>query len=272
MSTASSTRGQLPTLIDHLAVSIKLAMKSLIYSKKWLLYLILSLVPLFLTALSTDPLLGNSTAQSAYVDVFVGTILFLFFTFSCLLLALPVSGDEISDRFFELILVRPVRKEVLWTARWIVTHVSVFVLNFVIASMYFVYFHFVDDNSLTLDELARNVDLLQGTALLLMAATLIYGGLFLTVGFIGRRGLSIGIIIAIFELLFLNTLFLTDEPYIPRTHLQVIADHVFGSLYTYTPGQNKVAPELWVSQTYTVIMALLFFIVGMFYLKYREYN
>ncbi len=258
--------------LENLVLSINLAVKSLMFSKKWLLYAFLALVPMFLLSLTSNPLLQNANAKEAYVDLFIGSILFLFFTFSCLLLALPVSSDEISDRFFELILVRPVRKEVLWISRWIVTFASVFLLNFMIATAYYVYFHVVDGNAKMPNDLINNIYLLQSTALLLVAATLIYSGLFLTVAFLGRKGLGIGILLAIFELIFSNMLFLQDEPIMPRTNLQVIADEVFGSLFTYTPDSNKVAPELWFSWTYAFIAAVLFFIIGMLYLKYREYN
>ncbi len=258
--------------IENLILSVNLAFRSLIYSKKWLLYAILALVPMLLLSLTSNPLLSNDDAKEAYVDLFIGSILFLFFTFSCLLLSLPVSSDEISDRFFELLLVRPIRKEILWTSRWIVTHVSVLLLNFIISTLYYVFFHVSDPNAKLPDDLIGNAYLLSSTFMLLVAATLIYGGMFLTVAFIGRRGFTIGILLAIFELLFLNTLFLQDEPYIPRTNLQVIADEVFGTLFTYNPSANKVAPELWFSWTYSILAAMLFFFLGLLYLRYREYN
>ncbi len=273
INTPTTTTPFVVSEIEKLIISIKLAFRSLFFGKKWMVYTILALTPLLLTMLATDKLLGNDDAKAAYVDVFIGSILFLFFTFSCLLLSLPISGDEISDRFFELMIVRSIRRETLWLSRWIVVHVSVFLVNFGISIIYYVYFHLVDPNANIIDDLISDLHLLEGTAIVILAGTLVYGGLFLTVAFIGRKGLSIGILLAIFELFFLGILFLDDEPYIPRTNLQVIADKSFGPLYTYTPSNPlKTLPDVIFSWTYVIIVAAAFFLIGMMYLKYREFN
>ncbi|MFX0114439.1 MAG: hypothetical protein ACFFB3_07815, partial [Candidatus Hodarchaeota archaeon] len=89
------------------------------------------------------------------------------------------------------------------------------------------------------------------------------------VGFIGNRGFTLGVVLAIFELFLLSLLFLSDEPYIPRTNLQVIADDLFGSLYNYTP---KGAEDLLFSWAYVGLLAVGSLVAGALYLRIRQFN
>ena len=106
-------------------------------------------------------------------------------------------------------------------------------------------------------------------ATFLIAATLSYSGIFLIVGFIGRRGFSLGVILCIFELFFLSLLFLEDEPYIPRTNLFVIADSLFSPTFTYN---SSKAPDLLFSLGYVAFMGIIWFILGAYYIKRRQFE
>jgi len=255
-----------PNSLEKAFVSFELALKSCFYSRKWLIFLILALLPLGITLLVEDRLLGNPTVRSAFVDTFIGFQFLLFFTFSCLILALPMSADEISDHIIDLYLVRPIRREMLWAARWVAGSVAVLILNFVISIIYYTYFHVVEED---FSGLIDDVDLLGKTSIFLVAATLAYAGIFLLVGFIGNRGFTLGVFLAMFELFLLSLIFLTDEPYIPRTNILVIADSLFGSLYNYDP---KGTPNLFFSWGYVGLLALGSFVAGALYLRIREFN
>ncbi|MFQ5977558.1 MAG: hypothetical protein ACE5OZ_05465 [Candidatus Heimdallarchaeota archaeon] len=255
-----------PTDLEKAFVSFELALKSLFFGRKWVIFLILGLFPLTFTLLVEDRLLGSPDVRTAFVDFFIGFQYLLFFTFSCLILSLPMSADEISDHVIDLYLVRPVKREILWGARWLAANVSVFLLNFGVAIIYYVYLHVViEDFSGIIDDR----DLLSSAFVFLLAATLSYAGVFLLVGFIGNRGFTLGVVLAIFELFLLSLLFLADEPYIPRTHLQVIADELFAPLYTYSP---KGSVDLLFSWSYVGLLAVGSLIAGAVYLRIREFN
>jgi hypothetical protein len=256
----------IPNDLEKAIVSFQLALKSLFLGRKWIIFLILGLFPLTFTLLVEDRLLGNPDAKAAFVDLFIGFQYLLFFTFSCLILSLPMSADEISDHIIDLYLVRPVKREVLWGERWLAANVSVFLLNFAVAVVYYLYFHIVDDD---ISGIIDNLDLLSSAFIFLVAATLAYAGVFLFVGFIGNRGFTLGVILAIFELFLLSLLFLSDEPYIPRTNLQVIADDLFGSLYNYTP---KGTEDLLFSWAYVGLLAVSSLVAGALYLRVRQFN
>ncbi|MFX1512799.1 MAG: hypothetical protein ACFFCQ_09455 [Promethearchaeota archaeon] len=258
----------IPTELEKMLVSMNIAFKSLFRGRKWLVFTILSLIPLFLTLLIDDKLLGNRNAEYAFVDIFLGFQFFLFFSFGCLILALPISSDEISDHVIDLYLVRPVRREVLWASRWIVLNISLIVVNFGISLVYFLYFHFWDDSADFFSSVIDDAYLLVDAFFFILAASLVYGGLFLLVGFIGRRGFALGVMLAIFELFFLSLLFLSDEPYIPRTNLQVIADKVFDPVYTFDVDK---APDFLFSLGYVGFVAVAIFLIGTYYLSNRQF-
>ncbi|MHA2272920.1 MAG: hypothetical protein ACXACI_13725 [Candidatus Hodarchaeales archaeon] len=255
-----------PNELEKAIVSFQLALKSVFFGRKWIIFLVLGLFPLTFTLLVEDRLLGNPDARAAFVDLFIGFQYLLFFTFSCLILSLPMSADEISDHVIDLYLVRPIRREVLWGARWLAANVSVLLLNFSIAIIYYLYFHVVEED---FSGIINDLDLLSSAFIFLVAATLAYAGIFLFVGFIGNRGFTFGVTLAIFELFLLSLLFLADEPYIPRTNLQVIADDLFGNLYNYTP---KGTEDLLYSWGFVGLLAVVFFVVGAAYLRIREFN
>ncbi len=261
----------IPTELEKMILSINISFKSLFRGRKWVIFVILSMLPLFLTLLIEDKLLGNRDAAHAFIDNLVGAQFLLFFTFGCLILALPISSDEISDHIIDLYIARPVRREVLWASRWIVVNVSVIVVNFGISVIYYLYFHFWDDSEDFFASIMDDSYLLVDAFFFIVAATLTYGGLFLLVGFIGKRGFALGVMLSIFELFFLTLLFLRDEPYIPRTNLFVIGDNLFDPMFPreYLPDNP---PDILFSWGYVGFVAIAVFLIGMYYVSQRQFE
>ena len=253
----------LSTELDKTLVSIEIAFKSLFKGRKWMIYVFLYLLPLILFFLFVeDKLMGAADAPTAFMNNYF-LLFWVFFTFGCLIFALPMSSDEISDHIMDFYLVRPVRREVLWFSRWFALNVSIIAVNFVLALIYYLYFHFFDTPDF-LTSVVDNTYLLFDVFLYTCAASLIYGGIFLLVGFIGNRGFSLGVLLAIFEMFFLSIFFLADEPYIPRTNLSVIGDELFD------PQTVSSSDFLW-SLGYVAFVAIGTFIVGAYFVRRREF-
>lgn len=262
---------QHPDFFSKMLVSIQLEAKTIFFSRKWLIYLFMVLIPLFFQLFSSDPLGGNSPEEALISDIVLG-IQLLFFSFGCLFLALPISSDEITDNVIDLYLIRPIPRYMLYFARWIVLMVSLIILNTLISLIYYLYFQLLDPSSTGISGLIDSVNLIFQILIFYSLASLVYGSLFLFVGFLGRRGLTIGTILAIFELFFVRLLFLRDNANMPATNLQVIADELFGKLYTYNVPTNVVLPDLTTSLLYVIITTILFIAAGMYYFRRKQIN
>lgn len=259
-----SQQNQLVSPVTKFVLSFELALKSLIFSRKWFLYIILGCVPLFFTLIGGDYLLGEATVKGAFLNMFMTFHFGFFFVFGTLMLMLPVSSDEIQDNVIDLFLIRPIRREVLYVARWLALVLANIVVNFFIVIIYYVFYHIADGaNPLS------NIDVLMQAFLFLIPASLIYSGLFLLVGFMGRRGFSMGVFIAILELFFLSLLFLNDDPIIPRTNLKVIASELFGGAYNYSA---QGIPDLTEALLYVIGVSVGLVVAGCLYFRQQQFD
>lgn len=266
METVSEQKGKL-------LVSVSIAIKSLIYGRKWVIYLSLAMLPLLLSLMVDDHLMGNPDGPAAFVDFLLGFFFFFLFTFGCLMLALPLSADEVTDHVTDLYLVRPVRRETMWISRWIVVNLAVFTINVLISTIYYIYFHLVDPNQSFADKFVDNLVLLLAAYAFFAIATLTYAGLFLFVGFIGNKGFTLGMILALVEQFFLSLLFLKDNKWIPRTNLVHLADKFFGTYFDYDDyGTLPKGLSILESWLYLIVFTLVFLVVGARYLKKREFK
>lgn len=251
-------------------INISIGIKSLIYGRKWVLFLSISMLPLLLTLLVDDHLMENPDAPSAFTDFYIGFFFLLLFNFGCLMMALPLSADEISDHITDMYLVRPIKRETFWLSKWIVVNLAIFVLNATIALIYYTYFHLMDDSEDFLTGFGNNLDLLFYSLIFILAASLMYGGIFLFVGFIGNKGFTFGIILALFEQFFLSLLFLANNKWIPRTNMLKIADRLFGKYFEYEDAPKGLSYfESWL---YLIIFTAVFLVIGAAYLRRREFK
>jgi hypothetical protein len=254
----------------QLRVSLLLSFKTLIFSRKWFIYVLLTLFPIALSFLIEDRLMGSSTAQEAFVGYYLGFVFLILFTFGCLLTALPVSSDEITDQMMDLYLVRPVRRETLWLARWIAVNATVIVINSILAFLILFYFSMFDEAGSTIDVLSSNMDVYLQTVVFISFASFMYSGVFLFVGLVGNKGFTFGLILALFEQFFLSLLFLENEPLIPRTNMLNIADWLYSDdLYEYhnLPDSLSLADSL----IYTVLFGLATLVLGALYMRKKEF-
>ncbi|MHA2362836.1 MAG: hypothetical protein ACXAC7_02680 [Candidatus Hodarchaeales archaeon] len=260
---------RMPTSMDKMRVTGELAFKTIFYSKKWIMYTIIALIPLFYTLFVEDKLLGAVDGSEAFIGI-VLVQFYIFFTFGCLFLALPVSSDEISDNVIDLYIIRPVRRELIYISRWIVLMISIILVNFLIATIYYTYYQFMDPNVDGVSGIIDNINMLFYALVLIIAFSLIYGSMFLFIGFIGEHGFTLGVLAAIFELFITGFLFLNDNPYMPRTNLQVIASELFPDKYfEYTVSG---VPDLFTSILYVIVSTVLFVAVGVYYFQNKEIN
>ena len=115
------------------------------------------------------------------------------FTFGTLLISLPVSSDEVTDNVIDLYLVRPIRRDVFWTSRWITVNIGVFIINTAIVTFYWLYFNSVDEGTTGFYEGFLQIVLYDTGAnhiglntywdmiILVAVATFTYSGLFLVI-------------------------------------------------------------------------------------------
>ncbi|OLS22020.1 MAG: hypothetical protein HeimC3_32850 [Candidatus Heimdallarchaeota archaeon LC_3] len=268
-----------PGLYRKMFVSFELSFKSLFFGRKWIIYLLLALFPLVFTLLSEDRLLGSDTVEDAFVNLFLGTALFFFFTFGCLIISLPFSADEISDHLLDLYIVRPISKEAIYFSRWVAYHLAIIAVNIFIAIIYFIFLHFISMNfsgnlitefSNTLELIINNFDLFLNSILAILYASVAYGGLFLIIGFIGNKAFTIGVIVALFERFFLSLLFLRDQWYLPSTNLQTIAVELFSPLVSYDPITD--VPDFVLAQSYLIFLSVVFLVFGLFFIRRKEFE
>ena len=256
-------------IINHISVSFMLASKSLIYSKKWLIYVFLSLAPFIFSILSADRLGGDSNGLQAFISVTMGMQFGFFYVFGVLLLALPFSSDEISDHIMDLYLIRPIHKEIIYFTRYVVLVLANTILNSLLVIFYYVYFYVVDNRDMVAD-----LGILRGTLTFFIIANIIYSALFIGIGFIGPRGFGIGVFVAIVELFFLSFLFLQDDAIIPRTNLKIIAHEFLGSAFPYN-GVNKMIAgySSYVNAViYVIVVTVGFLVAGFLYFKIRDFD
>lgn len=250
-------------------MNYKLSFMTLISGRKWFIFLLISMFPILISVLSGTYLLGSDTPRAAFMDVFMGIFYLLLFGWGALVVSLPLSADEISDNMMDLYIVRPIRRDVFWSSRWLANFTGLFLLNDLIATIYYVYFHAVDDMSTIFSDL----DVLVEAFLFMFFATLTYGGLYLFVCSLGDKGFTLGVMLAIFEPYFLSLLFLDSSKYIPRNNLLRLADKIYGSDFTLDGFNNfpKSLDMAW-ALSYVGIFALIFLIGGALYYRRREFS
>ncbi len=256
------------SIFSHIEMTFILGTKSLLYSKKWLIYVFLSLAPMFFSILNSNRLLGAANAKEAFVGVTMGLQFDFFYVFGVLLLALPFSSDEISDHILDLFLIRPIHKEVLYFTRYFVLVLANTIVNSFLVVSYFLYFNYIDKSSLF-----SNTETLLGILGFFIFANILYSALFLGIGFLGPKGFGIGVFVAIIELYFLNILFLNNDPLVPRTNLHIIANKFLGSDYPYNYKSNFITSlsSFQNAVVYVFVVTLLFLIIGYIYFKTRDF-
>ncbi len=261
---------------DKLINSIKIGFKTLFYSKKWLIYMVLALIFLPVIILIEIVIEGGTIKieypDEVFVDIIFDMLFPVIFIFGCLLISLPLSADEISDHSIELYLVRPIKREVYWLSRWIVVNIAVYCLNIIIYFVYFLFCYAFAKQGLFAG-MEDKLWVFGGVAILLLLATLIYSGSFLVVGMIGNRGLLLSFILAIFELFFISMFFLSDSPYIPQNNLYKIANDLLPDHFMKEDLKLRNVPkelnlqDAWI---YVTIFPIVVFVGGAFYLRMRE--
>lgn len=256
------------SIVSHVSTSLEIGIKSLLYSKKWFIYILLSLAPFIFSLLSSDRLAGDPDGLTAFISVTMEIQFGFFYVFGVLLIALPVTSDEISDHILDLFLIRPINKEIMYFTRYFVVFIANTVINSLLVIFYYVYSYVIDKRNM-IDDL----NLLAGVLIFYIYANLLYSALFVGIGFIGTRGFGIGVFVAIIELYFLNFLFLSDDALVPRTNLQIIANHYIGGSFPYNQTSNFIASltnfENAVIYVFVVTVALL--VAGLLYFKYRDF-
>ncbi|MHA2098256.1 MAG: hypothetical protein ACW99A_06190 [Candidatus Kariarchaeaceae archaeon] len=255
------------------SINLMLSLRTLFSGRKWVIFVVISLLPMLISILASDPLFGNETPKEAFVDFFIGIFFLFLFGWGALVISLPISADDISDNMIDLYLVRPIRRDSFWLSRWIANFIGLFLLNLLIAFIYYLYFHLAD----TPEDIFSNLSLMVSVMIFLVFATLTYGGLYLVVGSIGDRGFTLGVVLAIFEPYFLSLLFLQSSRYIPRNNVLKMADMAFGSSFDLDdqpPPLNSFPSSLttlW-AISYVLIFALIFLLLGTRYYRRRDFH
>ncbi|MCH8908458.1 MAG: hypothetical protein IH840_15330 [Candidatus Heimdallarchaeota archaeon] len=252
-----------------LKVSTVIGIKTILNSKKWLIYLIIAFLPLIIVVLVGDPLIGEESAEEAFISFFLGFVYIWIFAFGVLLIVLPLSSDEISDHITDLYLVRPIRRETYWFSRVIATNVGVFSTTLLIALVYFLFFNLFDKPL----EIIDNIGILVKTTLFVFFASIVYSGLYLLVTSTKKSGFTYGIMFAVVEQFFLPFLFLADSRYIPKNVTLMIADSMFTNFDVQSYGINPASnfTFTWAYQ-FAAVFTLLMLILGGWYYRRREFN
>lgn len=250
--------------------SIKLGFKTIFFGKKWLIYLVLAFTNLFFIIMIEGVDAQFENPEISFINTVFDWLFPFIFVFGCLLLSLPLSVDEISDHILDLYLVRPIKREIYWLSRWIVINIVVFSLNVVIYFIYFLYFHAFASGGLFTGFIS-NLEVFSKIVILLIAATLIYSGTFLLIGMIGNRGLLISFMFAILDVFIIRTFLLTDNPFIPQTNLNVIANDLLSD-YDYIEFEIVESLTVLNAWLYSYFFSITIFICGAYYLRIREIN
>ena len=130
-----------PGNLTKFLLTTEIAFKTLLYSRKWIIYVFLTLFPVIFIVFSPNL---QPSAREDYVGMFTSYQIGLLFTFGTLLLALPISSDEIQDNVIDLFISRPVDRWILFVARYIALVVMNIVVNVGIALFYYCFFNFLD--------------------------------------------------------------------------------------------------------------------------------
>ncbi|MFV2014038.1 MAG: hypothetical protein ACC656_01295, partial [Candidatus Heimdallarchaeota archaeon] len=130
---------------SKLLLSAKLGLFTLLNGRKWMIYVFIAILPIIISWISRDYLFDKRDAETAFIFVYIDFFYVFMFTFGAMLISLPVSTDEISDNIIDLYLVRPIRRDVYWTSRWIIVNIGVFIINAGIVTFYWLYFNIVDE-------------------------------------------------------------------------------------------------------------------------------
>ncbi len=253
---------------DKLINSIKIGFKTLLYSKKWLIYVALVMVFLPVAILREGGSIAFDHPDEVFIDIVFEILFPTVFVFGCLLMCLPLSADEISDHSIELYLINPIKREVYWFSRWIVVNITVFCVNIILYFVYFLITHAFATNGLFAG-IGENLDVFGRVIIFLLLATIVYSGIFLLVGMIGNRGLLLCFIVAIFELFFVSLFFLSDSPFIPQNNLYEIANSILPDHVNFaTPDELNLGS----AQIYVTIFPIVVFFLGAIYLRMREFK
>ena len=251
---------------DKLTNSIKIGFKVILFSKKWIIYLLLAFIDLIVLILMEGLDSSFKHPEDTFLSIFFGRLFPFMFIFGCLLISLPISADEVSDHTLDMYLVRPIKRETYWLSRWIVVNVVVYCVNIMIYFVYFIYLHVFAKQGAFVG-LGENLNVFGGVALLLIPASLIYSGLFLLVGMIGNRGFILGLLLALFEFIFVPLLGLNNSPLIPQTNLYQFANDLLPSYVDFNTPKELTLMGAWL---YTFTFTAIVFFCGAFYLRMRE--
>ena len=246
--------------------SLKMGFKTIFYGKKWIIYLALSFVNLFVIMLLEGPKAKFKDPTELFLNTMFDWLFPLIFIFGCLLLSLPLSADEISEHTIDLYLVRPIKREIYWLSRWIVVNLVVFCVNIAIYFIYFLYFHAFASKG-PFSSLNSDLYIFGRVTILLIPATLVYTGTFLLVGMIGNRGLLLGMILAIFDLFLVSLFLLQDNLYLPQNNLNVIANDLLKKYIDLDTPYDLMVEDAWL---YSILFSLIVFACGAYYLRIRE--
>lgn len=253
-------------------VNFTLSLRSLLSGRKWMIFVLISLMPMLISILSQDYLFGNPTPKDAFLDFYLGIFFLMLFGWGALVISLPLSADDISDHMIDLYVVRPIRRDVFWLSRWLADLIGLFCLNSLIATLYYVFFHLMD----TPGDFGPNLDILLKAYAFTFVASLVYGGLYLLVGSLGDRGFTLGVFLAIFEPFFLSLLFLQNSRYIPRNNVLRIADYLFESDFDLNAesgfGGFPSSLTIWFAILYTFFFSGLIMVLGALYYRRREFH
>lgn len=266
---------------SKLLLSTKLGLLTLLNGRKWIIYVSIAILPILISWISSDYLFGRDTAEEAIIQVYIRFFYILMFTFGAMLISLPVSADEISDNIIDLYLVRPIRRDVYWTSRWISVNIGVFIVNFGLVTALWLYLNVVDEGLSGLfdgllqmvfyDKDANHIgfNVYWHIVWLVTLASFVYSGLFLLIGSIGSRGFTIGMMVALLETFFVSLLFLEGSEYIPRTHLNTLTHDAFKSSQV-----SDLKTDFSINYAYGYILSftLVFYLLGLWYFKRKEFN
>ncbi len=258
------------SLVSHIQVAFELEIKSLIYSRKWIIYIILSLAPLMFSILNSNRLgVGNENGVQAFMGVVMNYQFGFFYVFGVLLLALPFTSDEITDHVMDLFLIKPLHKEIIYFTRYVALVLASSIINGILVVIYYVYYFLIDNRSLD-----KNLGLLTNVILFFLIANLLYSALFIGIGFLGSKGFGIGVFVAIIELFALNILFLSNDPLVPRTNLQIIANDLLGSAFNYNYKNNFIPSlsSLVNAYLYIFVVTIGLLVVGFLYFKRKDFD
>ena len=249
-----------PNTLSNTLLSIEISFKTLINSQKWIIYLVLSLIPfgfqiftIIPNILNSQPITNISNPSVELVDFFINFHITIIFTIGALLIVLPISADELSDNTMDLYIIRPVSRYVLYFGRWVSAQLMFIALNIGIILFYFLFYH-IDFP----DKIIQDSPLILDMIIIVILGSLIYTSLFLMIGFYKNKGFSLGIFIALIEIFLLNLIFLANDVSMPKTHIKLIANELFGSDFTYSIAN---APDLLFSVLYMVGGGIIFLIL-----------